>query len=84
VLRISKKYAQSLFVFFIAISMSFLMSFVLTAINLGFPAAFLIMPPISVRGELNSTGHQRTGWHQTQNAVCSTNGLSVPKTSGNT
>jgi hypothetical protein len=41
VLRISKKLAQSLFVFFIAISMSFLMSFVLTAINLGFPADFV-------------------------------------------
>jgi hypothetical protein len=41
--RIPKKYAQVLFVFFVALTMSFLMSFALTLINLGFPANFLAL-----------------------------------------
>jgi hypothetical protein len=41
--RIPKKYAQILFVFFVALTMSFLMSFALTLINLGFPTIFLAL-----------------------------------------
>jgi len=39
--KIPKKYAPVLFVFFVALSMAFLMSFALTWINLGFPADFV-------------------------------------------
>jgi hypothetical protein len=42
-MRILKKHAQILFVFFVALTMSFLMSFALTGINLGFPANFLLL-----------------------------------------
>ncbi len=38
--QIPKKYAPVLFVFFVALTISFLMSFALTLINLGFPANF--------------------------------------------
>jgi hypothetical protein len=41
--RIPKKYAPVLFVFFVALTMSFLMSFALTLINLGFSKNFLAL-----------------------------------------
>ena len=40
-MKMPKKYAPILFVFFVALNMSFLMSFALTAINLGFPTDFI-------------------------------------------
>ncbi len=39
--KIPKKYATLVFVFLVALTMSFLMSFALTAINLGFKAEFV-------------------------------------------
>jgi hypothetical protein len=42
-MKISKKYALFLFIFFVALTMSFLMSFALTLINLGFQANFLAL-----------------------------------------
>jgi hypothetical protein len=57
VLRISKKHAQSLFVIFIPISLSFLMSLVLTAKNLGFPADVVWAPAASLA--INFPNRQR-------------------------
>jgi len=54
-MKIPKKYATGVFIFLVALTMSFLMSFALTIINLGFPddfarrwmQAFLLAFPIA-------------------------------------